>query len=88
MIPDTNGRWARHPSTNLNLLHGNGIDKAVIEQWKLHPVIVAFQKNVVRIEFAVNDPAGVQVTGRLRHLPWNTDSRSHPDSNPGIEINS
>lgn len=70
----------RHPSNKAkwNLLRGNGVDKPVIEQGQFNSVIVAFEEDVVRIELAVNDAAGVQITRRLRHLSRNTNSRTHP----------
>ena len=50
----------------------------MVQQGEFDSVIVAFQEDVVRIEFAVDDTAGVQVARRLRHLPRDADGRSHP----------
>lgn len=49
----------------------------MIEKRQFDPVVVPFQEDVVRIQFAVHDPAGVQVTRRLRHLSGNADGGPH-----------
>lgn len=60
------------------LLNIGSAGTSVIEERQFHAVVVAVEENVVRIQFAVDDAPGVQVTSRLSYLARYTHASPHP----------